>query len=175
MTASISATVKGSSIISALNSADVQTVVALPDIVTCSGLLWPLSENPDFRLIQVCKEDEGVSICAGLSYCNQRSVLLIQHTGFLDSINAIRAIAVEYQLPIVMLVGLQGMESDVRNPSESARLGIRIVQPICDAMKLTTYVLDDDASIGKLPTRIEQAYKFSQPVAFLITQHPSAD
>ncbi len=175
MTANISATLKGSSIISALNDADVQTVVALPDIVTCSGLLWPLSEDPNVRLIPVCKEDEGVSICAGLSYCNQRSVLLIQHTGFLDSINAIRAIAVEYQLPIVMLVGLQGMESDGRDPLESGRLGIRIVRPICEAMKLTTYLVNDDASVGKLSARIEQAYELSQPVVFLISQHPSAD
>lgn len=166
---------RGSSIISALNCANVRTVVALPDIVTCSGLLWPLSEDPNVRLIPVCKEDEGVSICAGLSYCNHRSVLLIQHTGFLDSINAIRAIAVEYQLPIVMLVGLQGMESDGRHPSESDRLGIRIVQPICEAMKLTTYLINDDSSVGKISARIEQAYKSSQPVVFLVTQHPSAD
>lgn len=166
---------KGSAIISELDSAAVRTIVALPDIVTCTGLLWPLSEDPRFRLIPVCKEDEGISICAGLSYCNHRSVLLIQHTGFLDSINAIRAIAVEYQLPIVMLVGLQGMELDGREPSKSDRLGIRIVQPICEAMKLTTYLVNEEMSVGTLSAGIEQAYEFSQPVVFLITQHPSAD
>ena len=175
MTANTLATLKGSSIISALHNASVHTVVALPDIVTCAGLLWPLSNNPYFRLIPVCKEDEGVSICAGLSYCNQRSILLIQHTGFLDSLNAIRAIAVEYQLPIVMLVGLQGMEPDRRDPSESDRLGIRIIQPICEAMKLTTYLMNDDASVEKLSSEIEKAYEFFRPVVFLITQHLSAD
>ena len=166
---------KGSSIIRALKNAQVRTVVALPDIVTCSGVLWPLSENPDFRLIPVCKEDEGVSICAGLSYCTQRAVLLIQHTGFLDSINAIRVIAVEYQLPIVMLVGLQGMEDDGRNPTKSSHLGIRIVKPICDAMNLKTHILDDSTSLETLPTQIEEAYVRSQPVVFLIAQPPSTD
>ena len=175
MTANTLATLKGSSIISALNDASVQTVVALPDIVTCAGLLWPLSKDPDIRLIPVCKEDEGISICAGLSYCNQRSVLLIQHTGFLDSLNAIRAIAVEYQLPIVMLVGLQGMEPDGRDPSESDHLGIRIMQPICEAMKLTTYLMNNDASAEMLSSEIEKAYEISQPVVFLITQHLSDD
>ncbi|MDE0308799.1 MAG: thiamine pyrophosphate-binding protein [Acidiferrobacterales bacterium] len=175
MSIDIRAIVKGSSIISALDQAGVRTVVALPDIVTCSGLLWPLSKHSNFRLISVCKEDEGVSICAGLSYCNQRSALLIQHTGFLDSINAIRVIAVEYQLPIVMLVGLQGMEPDGRDPSESAQFGVRIVQPICEAMNLTTHLLNDYASVGTLSAGIGRAYELSQPVVFLIAQHPSAD
>lgn len=166
---------KGSSIIRALKNAQVSTVVALPDIVTCSGILWPLSDAPDFRLIPVCKEDEGVSICAGLSYCNHRAVLLIQHTGFLDSINAIRAIAVEYQLPIVMLVGLQGMEPDGRNPSKSSHLGVRIVKPICDAMNLKLHLLDDIESVEAMTVQIGQAYERSQPVVFLIPQHPSTD
>ena len=99
-------TLKGSSIIGALKKAQVRTVVALPDIVTCEHVLWPISKDKSFRLVQVCKEDEGIGICAGLSYCDHRAVLLIQHTGFLDSINAIRAVAVEYHLPIVMLVWL---------------------------------------------------------------------
>ena len=95
----------GESIIQSVIDAGVEHVIALPDIVTCENILWPISADERLSLTQVCKEDEGVSICAGLSYCDKRSVLLMQHTGFLDSVNAIRAIAVEYQLPIVMIVG----------------------------------------------------------------------
>lgn len=168
-------TVKGSSIIDALRNAQVRTVVALPDIVTCAGLLWPLHESADFSLIPVCKEDEGVSICAGLAYCEHRAVLLIQHTGFLDSINSIRAIAVEYQLPIVMLVGLQGMETDGRDPSESDHVGIRSLKPICDAMDLNIDVLDDGRSVNALPGKIGHAYEHSRPIVFLIPQPPSAE
>ena len=49
------------------------------------------------RLIRVCKEDEGVGICAGLAHTGKRALLLIQHTGLLDSINALRGVAVEYR------------------------------------------------------------------------------
>ena len=101
---------RGSAIIEAVKEAGVEFVAALPDIVTCDSVLWPMTGDAGLCVIPVCKEDEGVSICAGLSYCNRRSVLLIQHTGFLDSVNAVRAIAVEYELPIFMIVGLQGME-----------------------------------------------------------------
>ena len=86
----------GRAIIAALKQARVEFVAAVPDIVTSAGLLWPLSRDPAFRLVRLCKEDEGVSICAGLAFADRRAVLLMQQTGFLDSLNSIRAIAVEY-------------------------------------------------------------------------------
>jgi len=163
----------GAAIIQGIKDGGARTVVALPDIVTCESVLWPLFGDPEIDLVAVCKEDEGVSICAGLSYCDRRAVLLIQHTGFLDSINAIRAIAVEYSLPVVMLVGLQGMEPD-RPPSESGKYGIRILGPICDAMGLTHDVLMTDADAARLPETIDQAYRRSQPHVIFIARTPSA-
>ncbi len=163
--------IRGASIISALKSAEVGIVAALPDIVTCDTVLWPLSADQDIRLVQVCKEDEGISICAGLSYCGVRSALLIQHTGFLDSVNAVRAIAVEYRLPIVMLVGLQGMEPD-RLPWESEQVGIRILEPICRAMELPYLVLGEERDARKIAPAIEYAYADSYPVVMFIPQPP---
>ena len=164
---------KGATVIAALKQAQVRTVVALPDIVTCAGLLWPIYEDSVFQLIPVSKEDEGVSICAGLSYCDHRAVLLMQHTGFLDSINAIRAIAVEYQLPIIMLVGLQGMEADGRIPKDSSQLGIRMLTRVCDAMNLHWDYLENDGTAQKLSEHIDLAYRYSQPRVYLIPQPPT--
>jgi sulfopyruvate decarboxylase TPP-binding subunit len=59
----------------------------------------------------------------------------MQHTGFLDSINAIRAIAVEYEFALCMIVGLQGMEPD-REPPQSGKYGVRIVEPLLDVMDI---------------------------------------
>ena len=163
--------IKGSAILEALTKADVQTVVALPDIVTCESVLWPISKDSRFHLVMVCKEDEGVSICAGLSYCNHRSILLIQHTGFLDSINAIRAIAVEYQLPIVMLVGLQGMESD-RSIKSSSSLGIRALAPICDGLELDYKEISNSEDTAQIASLIQASYSRSQPIALFFTSSP---
>ena len=58
----------GAKTIAGLRAAGVKEVVALPDIVTSDGLLWPISRDETFRLTRVCKEDEGVSICAAMSY-----------------------------------------------------------------------------------------------------------
>src|SRR5712691_9540699 len=92
----------GSSIIREIAASGIEFVVSVPDITTSEGLLRPLAQASKPRLIRICKEDEGIGICAGLAYCGRRALLLIQQTGMLDSINAIRGVAVEYSLPICM-------------------------------------------------------------------------
>src|ERR1700722_20126767 len=98
-----SATPEGAAIIAAIKRAGVQFVLSVPDIVTSAGLLFPIAADHTLKLVRVCKEDEAVAISAGLSFCGKRSLLLIQHTGLLDSINAIRGVAVQYGLPVVMM------------------------------------------------------------------------
>lgn len=158
---------QGKNIQAALQEARIEFVVALPDIVTCDELLWPIAREDNFRLVNVCKEDEGVSICAGLSYAGKRAILLMQHTGFLDSINAIRVMAMDYQLPIVMMIGLQGLEED-RAPSESAQNGVRIVEPILKAMDIPYLVLNDDSDSSAISKAVDSAYSAPRPLVFLI-------
>ena len=158
---------RGGAIIAALKEAGVFHVAALPDITTSAGLLWPLSRDPAMRLIRLCKEDEGVSICAGLAFCELRAVLLMQQTGFLDSINAVRAIGVEYGQPICMLIGLLQKEPD-RPPRESAHYGVRIVEPILDAMGIDRLPIEGPGDVGLLAPAIERAYEASRPLAALI-------
>ena len=158
---------QGKNIQAALHEARVEFVVALPDIVTCDELLWPIARENNFRLVNVCKEDEGVSICAGLSYAGKRAILLMQHTGFLDSINAIRVMGMDYQLPIVMMIGLQGLEED-RAPSESAQNGVRIVEPILKAMDIPYSILNNVSDSSAISKAIDSAYTAPRPLAFLI-------
>lgn len=162
---------KGASIIAALKRGKVEFVAALPDIVTCDGVLWPLTSDADLKLITVCKEDEGVSICTGLSYSGRRAVLLMQHTGFLDSVNAIRAIAMEYGHPVVMIVGLQGMEPGLK-PMESGQYGIRILEPIITAMGMDYGLLNTDEDTEAIVPAIEKSYADSTPFVFLVTRSP---
>ncbi len=162
---------RGAAIIAAIKASGVDFIVALPDIVTCEGVLWPMTGDPALRVVPVCKEDEGVSICAGLSYCDRRALLLIQHTGLLDSLNAIRAIAAEYSLPVCMMVGLQGMEPD-RAPRDSGHYGIRILEPILEAMDLDCRILGTDADVDGVAPAIDRAYRESRPLVFLVARSP---
>ena len=165
-------TLTGAKIISAIKQSGVEFVLAVPDIVTSKGLLFPIAADKDLKLVRVCKEDECVGIASGLTYSDKRALILIQYTGFLDSLNAIRAVAVEYKQPIVMMVGLLGHEPE-RLPTESGRYGVRIIEPICDAMGIPHQLISQDADVAKIQPAIEKAYADSFPVALLIGRRPS--
>ena len=121
-------TLEGPPILSAIKASGVEVVVSVPDIVTSEGLLRPISTDPDLRRVRVCKEDEGVSICAALSYCGVRALLMMQQTGMYDSMNAIRAIAAGYGLPVCMLIGLQGTVAE-EDPRRSDKHIVRCALP----------------------------------------------
>jgi sulfopyruvate decarboxylase TPP-binding subunit len=162
----------GESIIREIKASRIEFVVSVPDITTSEGLLRPLAASPNPRLIRICKEDEGVGICAGLAYTQKRALLLIQQTGLLDSINAIRGVAVEYQLPICMMVGLLEKEVGVP-PRQSKRYGVRIVEPILDAMGIGYHEIEQQDDVAKIRPAIDEAYASNKPTVILIGQRPS--
>jgi sulfopyruvate decarboxylase subunit alpha len=170
--ASALGSLRGTSIIQEIKASGVGFVISVPDITTSEGLLRPLSLDPALRLIRVCKEDEGVAICAGLAHAGRRGLLLIQYTGLLDSINALRGVAVEYGLPICMMVGLLEKEPGVP-PRQSRRYGVRIVEPILDAMGIAYHEIEEEGDVARIKPAIDGAYAQSRPVAFLVGRRPS--
>jgi len=163
----------GGRIIAAIKASGIEYVLAVPDIVTSAGLLAPIAQDKALRLIRVCKEDECVGIASGLSYCDKRALILIQYTGFLDSLNAIRGVAVEYKQPICMMVGLLAHDPE-KAPRASPKYGVRILEPIMDDMGIAHHLINEDAHISKIQPAIDKAYGESQPVAFLIGRSPAA-
>ena len=162
----------GAAIIAAIKQSGIEFILSVPDIVTSGGLLRPIAREPSVRLIRVCKEDECIGIASGLAYCDKRALSLIQHTGFLDSINALRGVAVEYAQPICMMIGLLGHDP-YTSPRNSPRYGVRIIEPILQAMGIAHHLINEDGDIAKIAPAIEAAYASSQPVALLIGRRPS--
>lgn len=160
------ATIKGQ-----FKRAGIDFVVALPDRVTSHYLLKGLIADPEFRVVQVCKEDEGISICAGLYAAGKKAVFMMQYTGFLDSINAIRGVAVEGRFPVCMVVGLLGKEPDVP-PTQSKKYGVKIIEPILDVMGIPHHLVERDSDASQISAVIEKTYASSSPSAILIGREP---
>jgi sulfopyruvate decarboxylase TPP-binding subunit len=161
----------GSMIIHEIKASGIEFIPCLPDIHTSEGLLRPLTVDRDLKLIRVCKEDEGIGICAGLSYCDRRALLLMQYSGLLDSINALRIVGVEHSTPICMMVGLLNKEPGVL-PEKSKHYSIRITGPILDAMGVEHHLIETDADIAKIRPAIEDAYARPHPVVLFIGMSP---
>jgi sulfopyruvate decarboxylase subunit alpha len=171
--APVDAKLHGAAIIAAIKQSGVQTVVTVPDRTTASGLLRPISQDNELRHVLVSKEDEALAISAALSFCDHRALCLFQYTGLLDSINAVRAVAVEYAMPICMMVGLLGKEPGVA-PTESKHYGVSIIEPILDAMGVAHVLIECDDDIAAIVPAIDEAYKNSCPIVLLIGRPPIA-
>lgn len=162
----------GAKVVDAVKRGGVSHVLSVPDLHTANGLLTPIRSDPALTLIRTCKEDETFGIAAGLNYGDKRALILIQYTGFLYSMNAIRAMACEHKLPMCMMIGLLGKEPDVA-PQESAKFGVRIIEPILDVLGIRRFLIDCDDDVDVISPAIDHAYAASQPVAFLIARKPA--
>ncbi len=158
-------------LMTAIKSTGIRFIIALPDRTTSEHLLKPLLEDPDMHVVQICKEDEGVSICSGLYAAGQRALLLMQYTGLLDSINALRGVAMEGQNPVCMMVGLLHKEPDVP-PTQSKQYGVRVVEPVLDAMQIPHHLIEASDDVEQIVPAIEAAYAQSRPVVMLIGREP---
>jgi sulfopyruvate decarboxylase TPP-binding subunit len=158
-------------VIREIKRAGIRFVVALPDATTSHHLLKRLLQDPELRVVQVCKEDEGVSICSGLFAAGQRALLLMQNTGLLDSLNSVRGTAVELKFPVCMIVGLLSKEPGVQ-PTESQRYGVRIVEPVLDAMGVQHALVEQPGDVQKIVPAVEAAYARVAPTVLLIGREP---
>jgi sulfopyruvate decarboxylase TPP-binding subunit len=161
----------GAAIIEEIKRAGIRFVVALPDRTTSEHLLKPMLRDRDLEVIQVCKEDEGISVCSGLYCAGHRALLLIQYTGLLDSMNAVARIAVEGENPVCMMVGLLNKEPGVP-PTQSKRFGLRVIEPILDVMGIEHHLIETSDDLTKIVPAIERAYERSRPTAMLIGREP---
>ena len=167
------AELKAEDIIKQIKKAGIHFVVALPDRVTSHHLLKTIMRDPDFKVVQVCKEDEGISVCSGLFAAGHRSLMMMQYTGLLDSVNALRGVAVEGENPVCMLVGLLGKEPGVA-PTQSKKYGVKIIEPILDAMGIAHHWVEEPDDTQKIVPAIEKAYASARPMAVLIGKEPSS-
>jgi sulfopyruvate decarboxylase TPP-binding subunit len=96
---------------------------------------------------------------------------MMQYTGFLDSINAIRGVAVEGHFPVCMIVGLLGKEPDVA-PVKSKKYGVKIIEPILDVMGIEHHLIERDSDCAQIAPVIDKAFANSSPAAILIGREP---
>ena len=91
----------------ALASAGVTYLPYLPD-----GVLAPLvaqaNDRPEFSVIPLTREEEGVGIASGVYLGGGRAVLAMQVSGLGNSLNAIGSLAMAQRIPLLMLITERG-------------------------------------------------------------------
>ncbi|HVH92685.1 MAG TPA: thiamine pyrophosphate-binding protein [Candidatus Acidoferrum sp.] len=118
-------------IVAGLKKAGIDFVATLPDEKMVE-VIRTVEGDPELKHIPLCREEEGIGICAGAYLAGKKTALIMQNAGFLNSCNALTTTCLQFQIPILLLIYYAGDMGDrgfttlgsVTEPSLQA-LGIR--------------------------------------------------
>jgi len=152
-------------IVDGLKRAGINFVATLPDI-NLADLLREVEEDRDFIHVPVCREEEGIGICAGAYLMGKKCAAIMQNGGFFNSTNAIVSTSLQYQIPILLLIYYAGDIGD-RTFSTTGSM----TEPVLQALGVRYYVMRDTGGAPELIKRAEiLADDSKRPVALLLTK-----
>ncbi len=152
-------------IVAGLKKAGIDFVATLPDEKILE-VIRTVEREPGLKHVPLCREEEGIGICAGAYLAGKKTALIMQNAGFLNSCNALTTTSLQFQIPALLLIYYAGDIGDrgfttlgsVTEPVLKA-LGIRstVLRQIdeCDEILRGAQILADDSK---------------KPVAVLLTK-----
>ena len=152
-------------IVDGLKSAGIKLVATLPD-VNLADLLRQVEEDSDLIHVPLCREEEGIGICAGAYLVGKKCAAIMQNGGFFNSNNAIVSTLLQYQIPLLLFIYYAGDIGDRTFSTTGA-----MTEPVLRAMGIRYYTLRDSADAAELIRRAQiSAEDSKRPVALLLTK-----
>ncbi len=118
----------------------------------------------EIALIPVCREGEAIGIATGLLLGGKKPVVLHQNTGFFESGDSVRGLALDLNLPLLIVIGYRGWRQD-RHLTDSAAI---FIEPILDAWRIKYYLVETENDLYKIPLAYQEAQENEKPVVVLI-------
>ena len=150
---------------SGLKMAGINLVATLPD-VNLAELLRAVEEDRDVVHVPLCREEEGIGVCAGAYLVGRKCAAIMQNGGFFNSNNAIVSTLLQYQIPLLLLIYYAGDVGD-RTFSTSGAM----TEPVLQALGSRYYVMRQPRDAAELIKRAQiLAEDSKRPVALLLTK-----
>ena len=115
-------------------------------------------------LVPICREGEAIAIAAGLMLGGKEPVVLHQSTGFFESGDSVRGLALDLGLPLLLLIGYRGWH---RNAPVTDSAAI-FLEPILDTWGIKHYLVEIDRDVERISMGYKEAHETNKPVAILI-------
>jgi len=152
-------------IVAGLKRAGVDFVATLPDEKMIE-LIRVVEKDSDLKHVPLCREEEGIGICAGAYLAGKTPAIIMQNAGFLNSCNALTTTSLQFQIPLLMLIYYAGDRGD----RGFTTLG-SVTEPVLQAMGFRSYVLRRAEEIDELLSGAQVlADDSKKPVAVLLTK-----
>lgn len=94
-------------VISVLKQFQVHHINYLPDAMG-ERLVSLIRDDPDFDVLPIAREEEGVGVTCGQALAGKRGLLLCPTSGIGNSINALASLPIPYRIPVPIIVGWRG-------------------------------------------------------------------
>src|ERR1700751_1912833 len=152
-------------IVGGLKSAGIKLVATLPD-EKMVAVIRAVGQDRELNHVPLCREEEGIGICAGAYLAGTKTALIMQNAGFLNSCNALTTTSLQLQIPILMLIYYAGDIGD----RGFTTLG-SVTEPVLQAMGFRSYVLRKPEDIDEILRGAQiLADDSKKPVAVLLAK-----
>jgi sulfopyruvate decarboxylase subunit alpha len=152
-------------IVDAMKQAGINFICSLPD-ANLAKLLAAVDQEPELAHVTLCREEEGIGICAGAYIGGRTPAMIMQNGGLLNSCNALTTTALNFNIPVLLMVYYAGDLGD----EGFATLG-SVTEPMLRGLNIRYHVLrkvEDIAATVKGAAML--AVDSRKPVAVLLTK-----
>ena len=161
----IDPSVAGEAIVAGLKKAGIDFVATLPDEKMLE-VIRAVERDQQLKHIPLCREEEGIGICAGAYLAGKKTAIIMQNAGFLNSCNALTTTSLQLQIPILMLIYYAGDIGDRGFTTLGA-----VTEPVLQAMGFRSYILRKPDDIDEVLAGAQiLADDSKKPVAVLLTK-----
>ena len=157
---------RAKAILEGIKKAGINLIASLPDI-NCLDLIDALERDTEIIHVPLCREEEGVGICAGARLVGKKPALLMQNAGLLNSCNGLTTTCLQFQIPLLLLIYYAGDFGD----RGFATVG-SVTEPVLEALGIRTYVLRKIDEVAETLRGAQILAEDSRrPIAVLLTKN----
>lgn len=153
-------------ILSCFKAHDIRLVTYVPDKVLVP-LIDGVRADDYFTPLTATREEEAIGIVSGAVLGGMRGVVLMQSSGFGNTVNALASLAAPFGLPVVMVIserGVLGEFNAVQVPIS------RVLRPALDALGITHVTLERQEDVEFVVSRtIQQSHLTQAPAALILS------
>jgi sulfopyruvate decarboxylase TPP-binding subunit len=158
---------QGSEVVAALKDSGVTHTVWIPD--TELGSWEPaLRDDPDLKLIRVCREGEAIAVAAGLFLGGRRPVVLIQCTGLFEAGDALRNFVHDLKLPLFFIIGVRSYYAHQKKATRDTCPVF--TEPIMKAWQIPYVILEHNHNAADLAAAYRKAQAEKRAGAVLLAE-----
>jgi sulfopyruvate decarboxylase subunit alpha len=152
-------------ILTGLKQAGINLVASVPDI-NMLQVINLLYEDKEIAHVPVGREEEGIGVCAGAHLAGKQTAMLMQNGGLLNSCNGLTTTALQFGIPILLLIYYAGDMGD--NAFHMVGLA---TEPVLQGLGIKYMVMRDPAKVKQdIAGAVIVAQSSKRPVALLVTR-----